>query len=75
MTGKFQDFIEKHLISDVPDSMAACLDCGFVQCLNEKWENCPNRLAHVAAIRAMRAVTVEDPSAAAVPGTKPSAGS
>ncbi len=73
MTGKFQDFIVNHLIAEVPDELSACLDCGFVECTNEKWETCANRLARLAAIRAMRAITVAAPEAMAVPGSEPSA--
>lgn len=64
---KIHDFVVKHLVADVPDAMSACLDCGFVQCLNEKWETCANRLARQAGLIAMQAAA----SAAAV---EPAAG-
>ena len=45
---------ETHRFAHVPDEMAACLDCGAVQCLNSKYETCPDRLAEVAVLRATR---------------------
>ena len=45
----------KYIVYDVPDEMAACFDCDAVQCPNEKYETCPNRLAHAAALKAARA--------------------
>nr|WP_294514435.1 hypothetical protein [uncultured Rhodopila sp.] len=65
MTGKIHDFITKHFVADVPDALSACLDCGFVQCSNEKWESCPNRLAREAGLRAMRAIVPATPAASA----------
>lgn len=47
--------IRKYIVYDVPDEMAACFDCDAVQCPNEKYEACPNRLAHAAALKAARA--------------------
>ena len=78
MFGRIYDFIRKHLIADVPDELAACLDCDAVQCLNEKWETCPNRLARLAALSAARAdaaaIPCEPPVRAAEPSTEPSPG-
>jgi hypothetical protein len=65
MHGKIHDFITKHIVADVPDAFAACLDCGFVQCLNATWETCPNRLAHAAALHAMHAGDLAKPEEAA----------
>jgi|tagenome__1003787_1003787.scaffolds.fasta_scaffold20337205_1 hypothetical protein len=62
MVGKVRTFIEKHIIAEVPPELSACLDCGFEQCLNEKWETCPNRLAHAAALTAReQASAVQEP--------------
>jgi hypothetical protein len=47
--------VRKYLVYDVPDEMAACFDCDAVQCPNEKYETCPNRLAHATALKAARA--------------------
>ena len=52
---KIHDFVAKYIVADVPDALSACLDCGFVECLNEKWESCSNRLAREAALCAMHA--------------------
>ena len=47
--------VRKYIVYDVPDEMAACFDCNAVQCPNEKYETCPNRLVHAAASKAARA--------------------
>jgi hypothetical protein len=44
--------VRTHIVYDVPDEMAACLDCDAVQCSNDKYEICPDRLARAAALRA-----------------------
>nr|WP_294529573.1 hypothetical protein [uncultured Rhodopila sp.] len=69
MTGKIHDFIVKHFVADVPDALSACLDCGFVQCSNEKWQSCPNRLAREAGLRAMRAAVPATPTVVATSET------
>jgi len=61
MFGKIRDLIKKYLVADVPDELSACLDCDALQCSNDRWETCPNRLARAAALRAGRA------AAAAIP--------
>ena len=43
------------MVYDVPDEMAACFDCDAIQCPNEKYETCPNRLAHATVLKAARA--------------------
>jgi hypothetical protein len=62
MAGKIHDFIVGHIVAEVPDALSACLDCGFVECPNEKWENCPNRLARAAALGAMHAGEITEPA-------------
>jgi hypothetical protein len=52
---KIHDFVVKHIVADVPEAMSACLDCGVVQCVDSKWETCPNRLAREAGLVAMQA--------------------
>jgi hypothetical protein len=59
---KIHDFVVKYIVGDVPDALSACLDCGFVQCLNSKWETCPNRLAREAGLLAMRAAAPAQPN-------------
>lgn len=44
--------VSKYIVAHIPDEMAACLDCGAVQCLNSQYETCPGRLAEVAVLRA-----------------------
>ena len=64
---KIHDFVVKYIVGDVPDALSACLDCGFVECLNEKWESCPNRLAREASLLAMRAAAAAEPAASGPP--------
>jgi hypothetical protein len=47
-------FFGRHIVADVPDELAACLECGEVQCVEGKFRNCPNRLARVASLKALR---------------------
>jgi hypothetical protein len=47
-------FCDRHIVANVPDELAACLECGEIQCVDGKFRNCPNRLARVAALRASR---------------------
>jgi hypothetical protein len=56
MRRKLWTFVRRHLVDDVPDEMSACLECGAVQCRQDKYETCPNRLAHAEALRAARSV-------------------
>ena len=42
-----------HIVTDVPAEIAACLDCGKVQCVDSQFRNCPNRLARMAAIKGL----------------------
>jgi hypothetical protein len=55
MRSKLWTFVREHLVGDVPDEMSACLQCSAVQCRQDKYETCPNRLRHVEALRAMKA--------------------
>jgi hypothetical protein len=67
MLGKMiRDFTTRHLVDEVPDEMSACLDCGEVQCLNDKYQTCPNRLAQAAVLSAAR-VAEPDAGIAAAP--------
>ncbi len=72
MVGIIHDFIVRHIVAEVPDALSACLDCGSVQCLNEKWDTCPNRLARAAALCAMDAKDAAKPVEAATCETAPS---
>ena len=47
-------FLIGHLVEEVPDEMAACLDCGTVDCRASRYNTCPNRLSRAAALRAAR---------------------
>jgi hypothetical protein len=47
-------FLTKQIVTEVPDEIAACMECGAIQCVEGKFRKCPNRLARVAALKAMR---------------------
>jgi hypothetical protein len=50
----WRTLVRKYIVYDVPDEMAACIDCRVVRCSNDNYETCANRLAHAAALRAAR---------------------
>jgi hypothetical protein len=45
-------WIIRKLSSEVPEELDACLDCGVISCDEDRFRNCPNRLARAAALRA-----------------------
>jgi hypothetical protein len=51
---KIWNFIIARMSVEVPDEMSACLDCDEIQCSYARYENCANRLAMAAAMRALR---------------------
>jgi hypothetical protein len=53
MSYNLRTFIREHLVDEVPDEMSACLDCGAIQCRDGRYEDCPNRLARAAALKAL----------------------
>jgi hypothetical protein len=54
MFQRFLAFLTRHIVAEVPDEIAACMECGVIQCVEGKFRNCPNRLARVTALKAMR---------------------
>ncbi len=54
MFKRFLAFLTRQIVTDVPDELAACMECGISQCVDRKFRRCPNRLARVAALKAMR---------------------
>jgi hypothetical protein len=50
VTGIIRSFIEKYIVTEVPNAMSACLDCKVVQCTADEWETCANRLARKASL-------------------------
>jgi hypothetical protein len=54
MFARFLAFLTRQIVTDVPDEIAACMECGAIQCVEGKFRNCPNRLERVAALKAMR---------------------
>ncbi len=55
MFKRFLAFLTKQIVTDTPDELAACMECGISQCVEGKFRKCPNRLARVATLKAMRA--------------------
>lgn len=45
-------FYKKHVLAEVPDAMAACLDCDAGECSDDKYAACAYRLDRVAALKA-----------------------
>ncbi|MGA9014954.1 MAG: hypothetical protein WB509_20895 [Acetobacteraceae bacterium] len=56
LTEAWKGLVEKYIVHDVPDVMAACFDCNVVQCFGERYASCPNRLALAAALKARASV-------------------
>lgn len=54
MLGELWTWMKRHLVEDVPDDMAACLDCLNLDCQVSRYETCVNRLTRASALRAMR---------------------
>jgi len=54
MFDRLRAFLTRQIVTEVPDEIAACMECGAIQCVEGKFRNCPNRLARVAALKAMR---------------------
>lgn len=50
-------FLKGHLVEEVPDEMAACLDCGEIDCRAGCYDTCPSRLSRAAALRAARSAS------------------
>jgi hypothetical protein len=54
MLNWLRTFFNTHIITTVPDELSACMDCGAVQCSNDKFQGCPYRLSRAASLRAAR---------------------
>jgi hypothetical protein len=39
--------LKRHIVTDVPVDLQACIDCDAIQCLNETYVACPRRLERV----------------------------
>jgi hypothetical protein len=69
MVGKVRVFVEKHIVADVPVEFSACLDCGAIQCSNEKWETCLNRLARAEELKRLDMAATQSPAELPTPET------
>jgi hypothetical protein len=52
MFGRLWSYIKKQVIADVPNEIAACLDCDVPDCPGAKLMSCRVRLARAAALEA-----------------------
>ena len=49
-----RDIVKRNVIDNVPNEMAACLDCDEVQCSGERYDHCAVRLATADALETFR---------------------
>ena len=50
----WRDIVKRNVIDNVPNEMAACLDCDEVQCSGERYDHCAVRLATADALETFR---------------------
>lgn len=50
MLTALRSLFRRHIAADVPDDLAACIECRARQCRHGDWINCPNRLAQAASL-------------------------
>ncbi len=50
MSDRIRTFVSRHIVTEVPSELSACLDCGLEQCTTQQWKTCPARLARAAAL-------------------------
>ena len=50
--------VRKHAVYDVPEEMAACLDCDTLRCPDVRYATCPNRQARAAERHANEATCI-----------------
>jgi len=54
LSAEWRTLARKYIVYDIPDEMAACFDCGTVQCPEGMYETCLVRLARAAAAQTSR---------------------
>jgi hypothetical protein len=54
------EFWRRHFVDDVPIEMDLCLDCGVLNCLEDRFKECPPRKARAAELAAERVAAFED---------------
>jgi hypothetical protein len=52
-----KSFIRKDIAAEVPDDLSACMDCDSVDCPEEKFKTCPNRLARLTELKTLKTKT------------------
>jgi hypothetical protein len=57
--GKLLGRIKAGIVADVPPSLDACESCREVDCTEERWRTCPNRLQREAELLGALAGKVE----------------
>jgi hypothetical protein len=50
-------FVTRNVIDNVPNEMAACLDCDEVKCSGDRYDHCAVRLATADALETFQDVT------------------
>jgi hypothetical protein len=53
----WKTFVRRNVIDNVPNEMAACLDCDEVECSGDRYDHCAVRLATADALETFRDVT------------------
>jgi hypothetical protein len=61
MLGRIWSFLSKQVVTDVPDELSACMECGVTQCPDDRFRTCPRRLAQAAALRTARPPPTQQP--------------
>jgi hypothetical protein len=54
MLDAIRTFIRKDIAAEVPDDLSACMDCDSVECPEEEFKNCPNRLARLTELQRLK---------------------
>jgi len=55
MFRRLRDFFRRHIAADAPPEMDFCLDCGELECSEDRFAACPRRKARAAEIIAASA--------------------
>jgi hypothetical protein len=53
-TAVWRTFVKRNVIDNVPNEIAACLDCDELKCSGERYDHCPVRLTTADALDAVQ---------------------
>jgi hypothetical protein len=59
MLYRLHEFWRRHFVDDVPIEMDLCLDCGMLNCLEDRFKDCAPRKARAAELAAERVAAFE----------------